>query len=121
MILQSSNCSASAHAALAGVPDAYNSQAIFDLAWPYGDSKIDSFTAYDAHARQPNPVLLVFGTKQDQEKDDVVMWDSKLLCVVPVNVTAGSRDPKSMAGEIRVSMFTLLAMLAMALSAISIF
>lgn len=121
MTLESSNCSASADAALAGVPDAYSSQAVFDLTWPYGDTKVDSFTSFDAHARQPNPVLLAFGTRQDQGKDDVVMWDSKLLCVTPVNVTAGSRDPKSMAIEVRVSMIALLAMMAATLSGISIF
>lgn len=103
------------------MPDAYGSQAIFDLTWPYGDTKVDSFTAFDAHTRQSNPVLLAFGTKQDQERDDIVMWDSKLPCVTPVNVTAGSRDPKSMAGEVRVSMITLLAMMAATLSSISIF
>ncbi|KAF1730446.1 hypothetical protein CRV24_009909 [Beauveria bassiana] len=92
--------------ALAGLPDAYNTQPIFDLVLPYGDGKVDAFTAYDLHVRQSNPVLLIFGAKQDQDQDQgkVVMYDSKLLCVAPVNVTAGSHVSKSLAVETRVPM-----------------
>ncbi|PMB66332.1 hypothetical protein BM221_007319 [Beauveria bassiana] len=96
--------------ALAGLPDTYNTQPIFDLALPYGDGKVDAFTAYDLHVRQSNHVLLIFGAKQDQDQDQgkVVMHDSKLLCVAPVNVTAGSHVSKSLAVETRVPMAFLL-------------
>ncbi|OAA37495.1 Protein kinase-like domain protein [Cordyceps fumosorosea ARSEF 2679] len=98
-----SNCSTSVQPVLAGLPDAYNTQPIFDLGLPYGDTKVDAFTAFDSHVRQSNPVLLVFGAKQDQD-GKIVMYDSKLLCVAPVNATAGSHVPKSSAGELRVPM-----------------
>ncbi|KGQ07704.1 hypothetical protein BBAD15_g6967 [Beauveria bassiana D1-5] len=98
-----SNCSTSVQPALAGLPDTYNTQPIFDLALPYGDGKVDAFTAYDLHVRQSNPVLLIFGAKQDQDQDQgkVVLYDSKLLCVALVNVTAGSHVSKFLAVETR--------------------
>ncbi|KAM3456300.1 hypothetical protein MY3296_001897 [Beauveria thailandica] len=84
--------------ALAGLPNAYNTQPIFDLPLPYGDSNVDAFTEFDSHVRQSNLVLLSFGAKQDQDQGKIVMYDSKLLCVA-LNATAGSHVPKSSAVE----------------------
>ncbi|ATY58300.1 kinase-like domain [Cordyceps militaris] len=111
--LMRSNCSTTVQPALAGLPDAYNTQPIFDLQLPYGDTKVDDFTAFDSHVRQSSPVLLVFGAKQDQDDGKVVMYDSKLLCVAPVNATAGSHVPKSLAVGLRVPLALALVTAAM--------
>ncbi|EGX87775.1 Protein kinase-like domain [Cordyceps militaris CM01] len=55
--LMRSNCSTSVQPALAGLPDAYNTQLILDLELPYGDTKVDDFTAFDAHFAQFLPFL----------------------------------------------------------------
>lgn len=96
-----------------GIPEGYSAQQIFGEG--ASGNHVLSSQELEAQMKQTTPVLLLFSKREGQDEQATVMHHSQLLCVAPVNMTAGNKGPASLAADFSVSKASLLAFTAAAI------